>query len=212
MIKDKNYTPNQSLFITATNTNVGKTYASELFLKYYANKGFKVGYFKPIETGVEDLPPDGLAMFNLAKKLNPDFNVTIEDVVPYQFRLPAAPFVAKEQTKIDINVLKEKRDYLFEFCDFLIIEGAGGLLVPIEKDFFIIDLIKTFNAPAKLIVPSRLGSINDTLLSIEALQARGIDFEWFINLYEDKESFSKVTLPFYNTYFNTLNYLDDLKL
>lgn len=135
-----NYTNN--LFITATNTDIGKTYASEVFLKYYANKGLRVGYFKPIETGVKDLPIDGNKMLTLVKKLNPDFDVSIKDVVPFQFELPAAPYVAKKDSKIDINLIIEKKEYLQSLCDILIIEGAGGLLVPIEKDFFIIDLIK----------------------------------------------------------------------
>ncbi len=201
---------NNTLFITATNTNVGKTYASEKFLRYYAKKGFKVGYFKPIETGVVDKPFDGSAMLKLTQELNPDFNVKINDVVPYQFKLPAAPFVAKGSTKIDIDFLKQKKEYLFNFCDFLIIEGAGGLLVPLEKDYFIIDLIQTFRSPVALIVPSRLGSINDTLLSKEALKSRNIPFNWYINLFEDKENFKEVTLPFYQATEEKINYLDEL--
>jgi dethiobiotin synthetase len=210
MIKDKNYAQDTSLFITATNTNVGKTYACEKFLRHYAKKGFQVGYFKPIETGVKNSPADGSAMLKLAQELNPNFNVTIDDVVPYQFELPAAPFVAKGDVDIDMDFLIKKREFLFQYCDFLIIEGAGGLLVPIENDFFIIDMIRQFQTKAALIVPSRLGSINDTLLSQEALHHRDIDFDWYINLYEDKESFEQVTLPFYKTYFNTIQYVQDL--
>lgn len=210
MIKDINYYMEKSLFITATNTNVGKTYACEKFLRHYANKGLKVGYFKPIETGVTDQPLDGSAMLKLTQELNPAFDVSINDVVPYQFELPAAPFVAKENTNIDVEFIKEKRDYLLQFCDMLIIEGAGGLLVPIEKDFFIIDLISSLQAKAALIVPSRLGSINDTLLSQEALKHRNITYDWYINLYEDKESFSTVTLPFYEAYFKNVSYLEDV--
>lgn len=210
MIKTKNYNSNQSFFITATNTNVGKTYAASKFLKKFANEGYKVGYFKPIETGVEDYPLDGTAMLNLTKELNPSFNATINDVVPYQFRLPAAPYVAKGDTKIDLKFLKVKKEELEKLCDVLIIEGAGGLMVPIEKDLFIIDLIKMFESQAILISPSRLGSINDTLLSQEALRARNIKFDWYINLYEDKNSFDEVTLPFYKDYFSKLNFLQEL--
>lgn len=198
------------LFVTATNTDVGKTYACEKILKHYEKKGFKVGYFKPCETGVIDKPLDGTKMFNLVKELNRDFNVSINDVVPYQFRLPAAPYVAKEKTTIDINFLKEKITFLEHFCDVLIIEGAGGLMVPIEKDIFIIDLIKEFESKAILISPSKLGCINDTLLSIEALQKRCIDFTWYINLHEDKESFDEVSRPFLEEYFGKLNFLSDL--
>lgn len=198
------------LFVSATNTDVGKTYACEKLLTHYAKKGFKVGYFKPFETGVIDFPLDGTKMLNLVKTLNPSFDVTINDVVPYQFKLPAAPYVAKENTIIDLEFLKEKKKYLEQFCDLLIIEGAGGLMVPIEKDLFIIDLIKIFEASAILIAPSKLGCINDTLLSVNALKEKNIDFELFINLYQDIESFEKVSKPFLIDYFKKLNFLEDL--
>ena len=199
------------LFVSATNTDVGKTYACGKLLEHYAKKGFKVGYFKPFETGVIDFPLDGTKMLNLVKTLNPSFDVPINDVVPYQFKLPAAPYVAKENTIIDIEFLKEKKKYLEQFCDLLIIEGAGGLMVPIEKDLFIIDLIKIFDASAILIAPSKLGCINDTILSVNVLKEKNIDFELFINLYQDIESFEKVSKPFLIDYFKKLNFLEDLE-
>ena len=198
------------LFVSATNTDVGKTYACEKLLEHYAKKGFKVGYFKPFETGVVDFPLDGTKMLNLVKTLNPSFNVTINDVVPYQFKLPAAPYVAKENTIIDLEFLIEKKKYLEQFCDLLIIEGAGGLMVPIKKDLFIIDLIKIFEANAILIAPSKLGCINDTLLSVNALKAKNINFELYINLYEDADNFENVSKPFLIEYFKKLNFLQDL--
>ncbi len=210
MLKEKDYYKNKSLFITATNTDVGKTYASEKFLRHFAKLGLKVGYFKPCETGVIDLPLDGNKMLEITKELNPDFTAHINDVVPYQFKLPAAPYVSKGNTYIDIEVLKEKKEYLSSLCDVLIIEGAGGLMVPLEKDLFIIDLIKEFQTQAILITPSKLGSINDTLLSIEALKNRNIDYEFYINLYEDKDSFEEVSLPFLEEYFDKLNYLHNI--
>lgn len=197
----------QILFVTATNTNVGKSYACAQFLKKYAKLGLKVGYFKPIETGVTSLPEDGSSLLALTKTLNADFNVTINDVVPYQFELPAAPFVAKKDKIIDIKIIKEKMNQLLQLCDVLIIEGAGGLMVPILQEYFMIDLIKELNVKALLIVPSHLGSINDTLLSINALKQKNIEFEWFVNLYKDKEAFAEVTLPFYEAYFKKINYL-----
>lgn len=203
---------NKAIFITATNTDVGKTYACEKFLKYFANKGLKVGYYKPLETGVvNNHPLDGSKMLALTKSLNPDFeNVTINDCVPYQFTLPASPYVAKKDTFIDLELLKDRKEYLQSFCNILIIEGAGGLMVPIKKDFFIIDLIKYFECKTFLITPSKLGSINDTLLSIEVLKSRKIDFEFFINLFQDKDSFDLVSKPFLLDYFGELNFLEDL--
>jgi len=211
MFKDINLEKNKSLFVTATNTDVGKTYACEKILLHLANKGFKVGYFKPFETGVINLPEDGSSMLELTQVLNPDFLcVNINDVVPYQFQLPAAPYIAKNGLQIDVNLLHEKKKYLEQFCDILVIEGAGGLLVPIDENLFIIDLIKEFSAYPILIVPSNLGSINDNLLSQEALRAREINYSWLINLYKDKDSFEEVTLPFYKHYFERIEYLDNI--
>jgi dethiobiotin synthetase len=209
MKKDINYYKNKSIFITATNTDIGKTYASEKFLRFFTKQGLKVGYFKPCETGVIDFPHDGTKMLDLTKELNPEFIATINDVVPYQFLLPAAPYVSKGNTTIDINFLQEKKEYLQSLCDVLIIEGAGGLMVPIEKDFFMIDLIKLFNCETFLITPSKLGCINDTLLSINILKEKNIDFEFYINLYQDIESFEKVSKPFLIDYFKKLNFLQD---
>ncbi|QKF82882.1 dethiobiotin synthase [Halarcobacter ebronensis] len=199
------------VFVTATNTDVGKTYACETILKYYAKKGVRVGYFKPCETGVIDSPLDGTKMLNLVKELNNDFTATINDVVPYQFKLPAAPYVAKGEQNIDFEFLKDKINYLETMCDFLVIEGAGGLMVPILEDLFMIDLIKIFEAKAILIAPSKLGCINDILLSQEALKRREIGFEWYINLFQDKESFEEVSKPFLEDYFGKLNFLHELE-
>ena len=209
-INPQNYI-GKAIFITATNTNVGKTFASEVFLKYFAKNGLKVGYFKPIETGVIDNSPlDGLKMFELVKKLNKNFeNLSLNDIVPYQFTLPASPYIAKGNSNIDIDFLKKQKEYLQTFCDILIIEGAGGLFVPIKKDFFMIDLIKEFDCKTFLITPSKLGCINDTLLSIEALKNRKIDFEFFINLYQDINSFDKVSKPFLEDFFGELKFLQD---
>ncbi len=84
-------------------------------------------------------------------------------------------------------------------------------MVPIEENLFVIDIIKELESKAILITPSKLGCINDTLLSIEALKNREIDFEWYINLYEDKENFNEVSLPFLEKYFKKLNFLSDLE-
>lgn len=201
----------QSLFVTATNTDVGKSYACEVFLKKFAKEGKRVGYYKPIETGVTKTPDDGSKLLCLAQKLNPSFDFTVDEVVPYQFSLPAAPFVAKKDSSIDIEYIFNQAIKLLQKCDILIIEGAGGLMVPIEKNFFMIDLIALFQkrigTKTSLISPSNLGSINDTLLSQKALESYKINYDWYINLYKDKHNFESITLPFYKAYFNQINYL-----
>jgi dethiobiotin synthetase len=194
-------------FITATNTNIGKTKTCEVFLNKFAKRGKKVGYFKPIETGVKNIPQDGAKMLKLVSKLNPDFKVGLDDVVAYRFKLPASPFVASKGTKIDIKFIKQKAKYLLKFCDTLIIEGAGGLMVPIKKDYFMIDLIKEFNCKTILISSSNLGSINDTLLSQMVLKNYNIKFKWYINLYKEKKAFFDTTMPFYKENFDKIDFL-----
>ena len=198
------------IFITATNTDIGKTYATSLLLEEFASRGHRVGVFKPIETGVDKEPLDGKKLFDLAKRLNPELScLTLDTIVPYQFSLPAAPYVAKKEQKIEINILEEKLQEIEKYCDIVLIEGAGGLMVPVEKDLFMIDFISIFKTSTLLICPSRLGSINDTLLSRHLLDSKNIPYTWAINIYEDKDSFESVTAPFYQK--NFLSLQDDIK-
>lgn len=192
----------QALFISATGTNIGKTHISLKLIEALSSKGYKVGIFKPIETGVTTIAPDAEILLQKCQAFNDNFlTLTAKDISAYTFALPAAPFCADTQHQIDIEHILEKYHALSKLCDILIIEGAGGLLVPISKDFTMVDLAKKLNAKVLLVTPSRLGCINDTLLSIEALKNRAIDFDWCVNLYEDKESFRKVSQPYYDATF-----------
>ena len=125
------------IFITATNTDVGKTYTTLKLIEVLSQQGLKVGVFKPIETGVIDLPSDGNLLFETAKKYNPLLEkLKLKDIVPYQFELPASPFVAKGKKKVNPEVLEKAYIKIEELCDIVLIEGAGGLLVPIEEDLY----------------------------------------------------------------------------
>ena len=188
------------IFISATNTNVGKTYTTIELINYYIKQGFVVGAIKPIETGVVDQPIDGSLLLNAINKQSKLQHLTVNDIVPYQFELPAAPFVANKDMKIDISLIEKKIQELEKVCDIILIEGAGGLMVPIEKNFFMYQLIQKLNAKLLLVTSSKLGSINDTLLSLRLLESFK-DIVWCINLFEDKDSFSTITKPFYDAYF-----------
>ncbi len=190
------------IFVTATNTDIGKTYTMKQLIKELSDQGHRVGIIKPIETGVEEIPVDAYELFEYAKSFNEDLDeLTLEDVCPYQFELPAAPYVAKEHEDIEIDIIKMALEKIQNHCDIILMEGAGGIFVPICEGFFMIDLIEIFADSVLLVVPSRLGSINDTLLNIEVLGQKRIPLTWAVNLYEDKGSFSKITAPFYNDYF-----------
>jgi dethiobiotin synthetase len=201
----------KKLFISATNTNIGKTYASLRILKTLGKKGVLIGAIKPIETGVLSNPTDAQALLDICQKYNPNFKALKPfDICAYTFTLPAAPFCADKQKQINITHILKKIKEIEQICDFLLIEGAGGLLVPITKEFFMIDLIEQV-APTKtlLVTPSYLGCINETLLSVEVLRQRAINFDWCVNLYKDKESFDETTKPFYDSYFQSWQTLDE---
>jgi len=177
-----------NIFITATNTDVGKTYTTLKLIEYLSQKGYKVGVFKPIETGVINTPIDGKKLFDKALEYNKNLkNVSLDDIVPIQFSLPAAPIVAGD---VEFDKIDKAYKKIKPLCDILLIEGAGGIKVPIKKDFYMYDFIKYFNAKSFLVVQSKLGCINDLELNLEFFSPD----VWAINLYN--KNFYKITYPY----------------
>ena len=192
----------KTIFVTATNTNIGKSYTTIKLIESFSKAGISVGVCKPIETGVINQPEDAKLLLETVQKYNSNFKIlTPKDITAYTFKLPAAPFCADTKATISIDKIKDKIEELSKLCDLLIVEGAGGLMVPITKNYKMIDLAKELNGSTLLVTPSKLGSINDTLLSIEALKSRDISFNWCVNLFEYKEEFKKVTQPYYDAIF-----------
>lgn len=187
------------IFVTATNTDIGKTYTTLKLLENYASKGIKVGVIKLIETGVVDgVYPDGDILLQTLKKLNPDCSdFTITDIVPISYELPAAPFIASQGKALDFTVLHNAIERQEKVCDILIIEGAGGLLVPVDGNFMMIDLIPFFNAVGLLVTHCSLGCINDSMLSLGALQSRNIDAMMVFNQREQDGDFTTISAPYF---------------
>lgn len=200
-----------SLFITATNTNVGKTYTTIKLIEAFATQGIKVGVYKPIETGVVDFPADANMLLQACQKVNPKFHqLTPYDITAYTFPLAASPFCADIDKTINIQQIVNKYTQLQNYCDLLLIEGAGGLMVPLTDDYFMIDLIPLFKAQTLLVASDTLGSINDTLLSMQALQSRNIAFKWCVNRRTQNDTFEQITKPFYDAYFTQWQTLEAL--
>jgi len=187
------------IFVTATNTNIGKTYTTIKLLKTYASRGLRVGAIKFVETGVKGgIYPDGDLLLATLKELNPAFeDFVVSDIVPIAYELPAAPYIASQGKALDFALLNKAIEKIEEQCDILIIEGAGGLFVPIDGNFMMIDLIQFFNATGLLVTHCSLGCINDTLLSLQALQSRNIDAAMAFNCREEDKDFSIVSEPFF---------------
>ncbi len=190
---------NNTIFITATGTGVGKTYTLNRLIEYFSEQGIKTGVFKPIESGVSDIPADAKSILNNCQKYNKDFKeLSVDDICLYTFSLPAAPFCADTDKIIKTESIIKKAQELQKRCDILLVEGAGGLMVPIKENYFMIDLAKELNAFTLLVTHSGLGCINETLCSLKLLNSSGLEYDWCVNIYRDKESFPVVTKPFYD--------------
>ena len=188
------------IFVTATNTDIGKTYTTKLLLKEFASRGLRVGVFKPLETGVVDgVYPDGDELLTLVQDLNLEFKgLKVQDIVPISYELPAAPFIASKNTLLDLEKLESALKKLESLCDVLVIEGAGGLYVPIDGNTMLIDLIQYFRASALLVTHCSLGCINDTLLNSKALLDKKIAHAIAFNCRENNESFTRVSKPYFD--------------
>jgi len=155
----------EKLFVTGIGTEVGKTVCSAILTKY-----FKADYWKPIQSG--DLH------FSDSMKIKEWVGENVV-IYPerYRLQLAASPHQSAAEEEIFINSNDFK---LPETQNNLIVEGAGGLMVPISDDEFIIDLIEKLNLPVALVVKNYLGCINHTLLSLMALEQKNIKLEYLI--------------------------------
>lgn len=161
-----------TIFVTGTGTEVGKTFVSALLLRL-ATERFNVGYQKWVSTG-GDLPEDWrLCRETAAMALD---MAALEQEVPFRFRYPASPHLAAEREgrEVDPQVIISCYHELAAAHELLIVEGVGGLLVPLRRDLLLVDLLAQLAPPTLLVAKSGLGTINHTLLSLEALRSRGI--------------------------------------
>ncbi len=164
-----------AIFITGTDTGVGKTVVTAALAYHFASKGLSVGIMKPVETGVTDtseLGPDATLLRWAAQSSDP------ADVIsPYRFSLPASPHQAAKaaKNKIDLEKIREAFKVVKAGKDIVLVEGAGGLMVPLQGGFLMADLIKEMNTPALVITHPRLGTLNHTLLTTFSARTMGID-------------------------------------
>ena len=163
----------KSYFITGTGTGVGKTIVTAGIAGFFLSKGEKVSIMKPVQTGTGESVSD----LETVKAIVPDITQIPKRLAsPYSFSLPASPLLAakNENRKIKPNtILKAFKDLSSRpDIDVLLVEGAGGLLVPLTDKFLMIDLISEMDIPAILVTAAGLGTVNHTLLSIEAMKKR----------------------------------------
>jgi dethiobiotin synthetase len=165
------------IFVTGTDTGIGKTVISSAISAFFSlRKKMNVGVMKPFECGLsktdKDLLPWDAICLREASGSSDDLNV----ISPYTLEAPVAPEVAAtlEHVNIDINMVNKIFHNLRKSHDLLVVEGAGGVLVPIRENFFFIDLIREWNAPTLVVSRLGLGTINHTLLTNHLLEERGV--------------------------------------
>jgi dethiobiotin synthetase len=171
----------KGFFITGTDTGVGKTIITAALIKLISCPGFRTGGMKPIESGCLQqgdllVPSDGMFIKTIAH-----MEENIGQITPYRFKSPLAPLPASEIEGITVDFKKIRKAFadLSEKYDVVIIEGIGGLLVPITKNYFVIDMAKDFNLPLIVVSRPSLGTINHTMLTVnyalkEGLRVAGI--------------------------------------
>ena len=167
----------KGLFITGTDTNVGKTWIAAGLTAILRQRGVNAAYFKPIQSGCPEeagrlIPTDARLALELAGLPEP-----LEALTPICLRLPLAPGVAAEQEgkAIDLKQVAETLRELAGRYDYLVVEGAGGLYVPlIGAQFLVLDMIRWLGLPLLVVARAGLGTINHTVLTVKAAQSAGI--------------------------------------
>lgn len=194
----------KGFFVIGTDTGIGKTYVSSLL--YKGLKEFGGGYYKPIQSGCfrkgnSLVAPDVEFVCSMA---GVEYD---EKMVTYTLEAEVSPHLASELENVEIEVEKvvEEWEKLKKRYRYMIVEGAGGLYVPLIRDkFYIFDLIKKLNLPVILVCSSRVGAINHSMLTIDKLKSFGIDIHGLI--------FNNVTDDFERDYFEKDNIEIVLKL
>ncbi len=181
----------EAFLISGTDTGVGKTYFCESLAKLLKGKGVKVGYFKPIETGVKEIPEDGSRVCRITGQ-------ELKEAILYTFKSPLAPYTAslEEGVHIDLALIRDRFFQLKEKYEVLLVEGAGGIAVPITHSYDYMALAKDLGLPVIVVARAGLGTINHTFLTWYYLKQNGVKVKLIVlNRYKGLD-LSEKTNPF----------------
>ena len=175
----------QAFFITGTDTGIGKTYIACKLIKQYVAQGYKVVGMKPVAAGCEYV--NGEWINDDVLKLEAASNIKVPRMLtnPYSFKEAIAPHIAAELEgkTIEVTLIKQAFNELCKLADIVIVEGAGGFLVPLNNTNDMADLAKALDIPIIVVFGIKLGCINHALLTIESIKARNFRLEgWVANL------------------------------
>ena len=158
------------LFITGTDTGVGKTYVAALVVRALAAQGRRVGVYKPVASGCRRegdrlVSEDALSLWQAAGRPG-----ELEQVCPQRFAAPLAPHLAAraEGARVDPEQLRRGLDYWLDRSDIVLVEGVGGLMSPLTDDDYVADLAYELGYPLVVVARNALGAINQTLQTLIA--------------------------------------------
>jgi dethiobiotin synthase len=181
-------------FITGTDTGIGKTFVSRLLVEGFSGSE-TVTYMKPVQTGCTRdthgnlMAPD----FDYVMKNGTHMSAETDDHVPYRFEPACSPHLAASLAGVTISLehIREKYSRVSDKKSITIVEGAGGVLTPLSETTSMIDLMLHLRLPVVLVTSPRVGTLNHTLLTIEALAKRGIEPAGIVinNIHEVAENF-----------------------
>lgn len=166
----------KTIFITATGTDIGKTYISGLIAKHIKDKGLNIGYYKAALSGSNDIK-DSDAWY---VKQQADLPDSYDEMVSYTYKHAYSPHLAAqiEGNPPDIKIIKNAYKDISKKHDYMIVEGSGGIICPIRYDsnqkIFLEDIIKELNIPSLIIADAGLGTINSTVLTIEYMRSKNL--------------------------------------
>lgn len=182
---------NNGVFITGTSTDVGKTYVSSLIVKYLRKNKVNCGYFKGALSGAylennELIPGDAKEVCKIG-----NLNCNPKDLVSYIFKEAVSPHLAAKTNNkfIDLDKIKKDFDKVSNNHDFMVVEGSGGIVCPLRfdnKKIMLVDLIKLLNLPIIIVAHGGLGTINNTVLTVEYAKSQGLSIKGIIlNNYDE---------------------------
>jgi len=187
----------EGVFITGTDTGVGKTVVSTALAILLRQRGIRVGVMKPVTSGC--IERSGRLVSEDAELLAAGAGVAVcDEIAPYLLRAPVAPSAAAEKDGVRIEFSRILAAYhrLADRYDFIIVEGAGGLMVPLAGGLLVADLVKLLALPLLVVARPGLGTVNHTLLTCFAarhmeLQVRGV----VVNGYPENPGLAEATAP-----------------
>ena len=168
------------LFVTGTDTGVGKTVVAVALLKGLVAAGVRAVGMKPVSAGVSQ--PSGLNEDVVALQAAGNVDAPLRDRNPYSLSDPAAPHLVARRAQVDLDLatIREAYDRLSARADAVVVEGAGGAMVPLDDRRDTLDIARELRLPVLLVVGVRLGCINHARLTALAIRARGLAFAGWV--------------------------------